>query len=352
MSNTTTNFTAPPPLPAGFPDHSFGGYVQNWTLARDACQQPLLRELHGSFIEPVSINTTHDLVPIFGGSKLTGLNQDILIPPAAYLSNSFSGGVYAGTNDPGPPWEEKKAGAVWRGVASGGRNREENWKRFHRHRFVAMLNGTAVEHAETNPDAPHQGENFHLQSYSVYGLTATKLMDLGSWLKRVTNVGFTNLECFPTIDDRTCSYTSPYFTLVSTISMAKQCAYKLLPDPDGNSFSGRYLAFLRSTSAPIKATIYSEWHDDRLTPWLHFIPMDNTYVDMYGILDYFLGTGQDDGAHDDEARSIADKGKSWADQVLRIEDMQVYMLRLLLEYARLCDDRRNDLAFVADIPEP
>jgi hypothetical protein len=232
--------------------------VQNWTLARDACQQPLLRELHGSFIEPVSINTTHDLVPIFGGSKLTGLNQDILIPPAAYLSNSFSGGVYAGTNDPGPPWEEKKAGAVWRGVASGGRNREENWKRFHRHRFVAMLNGTAVEHAETNPDAPHQGENFHLQSYSVYGLTATKLMDLGSWLKRVTNVGFTNLECFPTIDDRTCSYTSPYFTLVSTISMAKQYAYKLLPDPDGNSFSGRYLAscdlLLRRSRPPSTAS--------------------------------------------------------------------------------------------------
>jgi hypothetical protein len=37
--------------------------------------------------------------------------------------------------------------------------------------------------------------------------------------------------------------------------------------------------------------------------------------------------------------------------VLRKEDMHVYMLRLLLEYARLCDDNREKLGFEGDLLE-
>jgi hypothetical protein len=111
--------------------------------------------------------------------------------------------------------------------------------------------------------------------------------------------------------------------------MSKQFDYKFLPDIDGNSFSGRYLSFLRSTSVSIKATVYSEWHDDRLIPWLHFVPMHNSFVDMYGILDYFLGIGDDHvamlyGAHDEAAKKIAHRGQEWANKVLRKEDMHVY----------------------------
>lgn len=142
--------------------------------------------------------------------------------------------------------------------------------------------------------------------------------------------------------------------------MTTQFEFKILPDIDGNSFSGRYLSFLRSTSLPLKATIYSEWHDDRLIPWLHFVPMDNTFADIYGILAYFLGTGAakeaSDGtedtmmaARDGAAEKIALRGKEWAEKTLRREDMQVYILRLLLEYARLCDDNRDRLGYVGDV---
>jgi hypothetical protein len=41
------------------------------------------------------------------------------------------------------------------------------------------------------------------------------------------------------------------------------------------------------------------------------------------------------------AKDIALGGKEWADRVLRREDMQIYVLRLLLEYARLCSDERE-----------
>jgi hypothetical protein len=350
-----TNFTGPPPLTPGYPPRSYHGFVKNWTYVRDPCQQPHLQESHGTFIEPVSISTTHSLVPIFSESKLS-VNNDILIPPAAYLSSSFAGGDYSYANTQSGRWSDKLSSAIWRGVASGGRNREENWTRFHRHRFVSMLNGSYIQSIETSPHSAGQGQTFNLQSYATYKLTATKYMDLGSWLNRITDIGFTGLLCFPATEhgNPTCDYTDPYFSIVGKVPMLKQYAYKLLPDIDGNSFSGRYLAFIRSNSVPIKATIYSEWQDDRLVPWLHFVPMDNSFVDMYGILDYFLGTGDDGvamrkGAHDDAAKKIAEKGSEWADTVLRKEDMHVYMLRLLLEYARLCDDNRLKLGFVADL---
>ncbi|EQL03424.1 capsule associated protein [Ophiocordyceps sinensis CO18] len=132
--------------------------------------------------------------------------------------------------------------------------------------------------------------------------------------------------------------------MVDGVPMKQQYASKFLPDIDGNSFSGRYRAFLLSTSLPFKSTIYAEWHDDRLFPWVHFVPMDNSFIDLYGLVDYFI-----DAAHDAEARTMADEGKAWAETVLRRQDMKLYVWRLLLEYARVVNDDRHRLAFVADL---
>lgn len=107
-----------------------------------------------------------------------------------------------------------------------------------------------------------------------------------------------------------------------------------------------------STSLPIKATIFREWHDSRLMPWIHFVPMDNRFMDFYGIMEYFLGyKGKNVNVpgHNEQAAKIAAAGQTWANKVLRKEDMQIYVLRLLLEYARLSDDRRNNMGYVGDL---
>lgn len=114
--------------------------------------------------------------------------------------------------------------------------------------------------------------------------------------------------------------------------MRDQYEYKFLPDADGNSFSARFRGFLRSSSLPLKAIIYAEWHDDRLAPWLHFVPLDNTFQDLYPALEFFA---DGDGPGDAAARFIAEQGQRWADRVLRREDMRLYVWRLLLEWARL-----------------
>ncbi len=78
--------------------------------------------------------------------------------------------------------------------------------------------------------------------------------------------------------------------------------------------------------------------------------MDNRFGDYYGIMEYFFGYFGE-GGHDKAAENIAIEGKQWAEKVLRREDMQIYTLRLLLEYARLIDDKRDITGWVDDLLE-
>ena len=336
--------------------HMHRGYVSNSTLAKSVCHQPDLQGTEGIFIEPVSLKTSPKLYPLFAETKLS-TNNEILIPSHAYWSTSTA---YASGSSHGSEWSTKEPSLIWRGAYSGGRHHFNNWRAFQRTRFIAMTNGSmvsAVEHGTTPI-------NFELPSHS-YNLRAAYTHNLGTWLSNFTSVGVVTYECNPPPPPdlrhpnrpATCPYVAPHFKLLPSVPMDTQYNSKFLPDIDGNSFSGRYRAFLLSTSLPIKATIFQEWHDSRLIPWKHFVPMDNRFEDFYGIMEYFLGyggsgqPGLDDQikGHDDEARKIATQGKDWAERVLRKEDMKIYMLRLLMEYARVLDPKRDRLGWVDDL---
>ncbi|KAI9847314.1 MAG: hypothetical protein M1837_002901 [Sclerophora amabilis] len=329
--------------------HTYEGYVSNFSLSTSYCHQPDLQTLHGMFIEPLSIRSSEHLMPMFGGSKL-GTNNEILLPAPMYWANEerFSGG-----NDHGNPWEEKEDVVIWRGAATGGRNTAKNWKGFQRHRFVSMLNATSVKRAEDRTESP---PNFELPA-PFYELKAAKQLHMGEWVDSFSDVGLVDLVCFPKEEEGACGHTDPYFHVKMGKHMAEQFRSKYLPDIDGNSFSGRYRGFLMSTSLPIKATIFREWHDSRLIPWKHFVPMDNRFQDFYGIMEYFFGYkgfGEEDKdniveGHDAAAKKIALEGQEWANKVLRPEDMQAYVFRLLLEYARISDDNRTHLGYVEDL---
>lgn len=325
--------------------HMYQGFVANSSLSSDVCHQPDLQGLNGIFIEPLSIATTGTLLPIFGGSKLS-VNSDILLPAPMYWSNEER---FAGGGEVDVPWSRKKDEAVWRGVATGGRNRAGNWKGFHRHRFVAMNDGGLVTKAEADRDA---APNFALPAAALYHVRAQEEKRLGKWVSEWSDCGFVDLMCegkTESQDQKNCSYVDDYFTVRDSISLQEQFHSKFLPDIDGNSFSGRYLAFLKSSSLPIKATVWKEWHDARLVAWKHFVPMDNRFGDWYGIMDFFFGGGDGGRKGDRIGETIAADGKAWAERVLRKEDMQVYVLRLLLEYARVLDEKRELLGWVGDL---
>lgn len=343
---TLTSFDGKPNFsPSWATPHQYQGYVSNASLSSEFCHQPDLQGLEGIFIKPLTTSATKVLFPMFGGSKLS-TNNEILLPAPMYWNEEerFTGG-----DDHGPSWNDKIGPLVWRGVATGGRNNESNWKGFQRHRFVSMNNGTNLARATEGIEQP---VNFELPS-TTYNLAAQKDKRLGPWVSQWSDVGFTDLFCDPEVEpkqeDGQCIYTDKYYETVPGLKLAVQFAYKYLPDIDGNSFSGRYLGFLRSTSLPIKSTLWREWHDSRLIAWKHFVPMDNRFQDYYGIMEYFLGYEDSVPSHDDVAEKIAMDGKAWAEKVLRKEDMQIYVLRLLLEYARLSDDRRESMGWVDDL---
>ena len=330
--------------------HSYRGYVSNWTLATDICHQPDLQALHGYFIEPLTIRSAKELFPLFGGSKLA-TNNEILLPAPKYWDQDDDRFQAA---DYGPEWALKKDELIWRGAATGGRNHKDNWKGFHRQRLVSMVNGSEVRKAETWENLP---QNFQLPS-PYYDIKAARNGHLGDWLETFSNVALVDPNCSPQIEgaDR-CEYIGDSQVAVAGMQLAEQFRSKYLPDIDGNSFSGRYRTFLLSKSLPIKATVFKEWHDSRLLPWKHFVPMDNRLQEIYGIMEYFLGYGgfedEDDSnkamARDAAAEKIATEGQAWAEQVLRTEDMQIFVFRLLLEYARVSDPNRDRLGYVADL---
>lgn len=345
------DFSSLPEFPTTWPHSSYRGFVSNWSIATDPCIHADLRNLHGTFVEPISQAISTDLIPIFSGSKLA-VNNDILLPGAVYWNDDkrFS------TKKQRITWDQKRDEVLWRGSASGGRNTAHNWIRFQRHRHLSMLNGTQIEMALEAINHDSQGinsfgvmdspksasrklpGNFALPNQTLYPLRSSARSLLPDWIRSISNAAFTWLVCFPATQDYACSYTGSWYRKGVEVPLHRMFKAKYLPDVDGNSFSGRFLAFLRSNSLPIKATIYKEWHDDRLIPWRHFIPMDNTFVDLWAILEYLI-------ANDDVAREIASEGQQWADKVLRKEDMLVYVYRLILEYARVSDDQRDQMAW-------
>jgi len=183
-----------------------------------------------------------------------------------------------------------------------------------------------------------------------------------TWLNGITDAAFVHIRCFPPVTwfgpSAYCAYDSPFYTVTQPVPSKEQYAYKYQPDVDGASYSGRYRALLMSNSLPLKSTIYAEWHDSRLMPWHSFVPMDVSMGEIWGILEYFFGFETRDrmGARvvvregrDDTAKMIAMQGSQWAGKVLRHEDMLIYVYRLVLEIARLGDDRREGMGFVADL---
>lgn len=114
----------------------------------------------------------------------------------------------------------------------------------------------------------------------------------------------------------------------------------------------------------MKATLFPEWYTDRVEPWVHYVPVQNDYSDLYDSLLFFAGDVSGKGAHDAMAKKIGLAGREWAHSFWRPEDVKAYMFRcvnmtfpaymllltirsnrLWLEYARVMDPNRKENLF-------
>lgn len=278
------------------------GLIYNTSAFSDICYTPSLRHSYGFFDRPNAFDVVHDLFPIFSQSKISSF-QDVIYPSPWYWASKVT---YNDEKD--YRWDEKKDKMYWRGSTTGGFSRSGGWRRQHRQRFVQRVNSPGTTKVLTR-----RGDDSWV-STDVSRRDYSGLFDV-----KFTFVG----QCDP--DD--CNAQQEFFEVVKHAGQQDAWAYKYLVDIDGNAFSGRFYAFLRSNSLVCKVAIFREWHDEWLKPWVHYVPLSlkgGEYVETVRYL-----------ASEDEGRRIApriaEQGKTWARNVLRNEDLEVWFFRLLLE---------------------
>ncbi|KAI4223823.1 MAG: hypothetical protein LQ349_007359 [Xanthoria aureola] len=324
-----------------------GGVIANFNLSSDLCTMgPEIQDQHGFLYSGSTVIPTKRLVPVFGECKVN-VNSDILFPANMYWKHDERYDYDEKHDD--LDWEHKSDSMIWRGVTSGGAQTSDNWQKMHRQRLVRIVNSTIMANQPVRilseqPEKPGEYENF-------------RHFHPADFAANHTDVGFTeSMSCVPD-----CAFYNDVFSMKPKAPFPEQFKQKYLVDVDGHSFSGRWHAFIESKSLGIKATIFREWHDSRLFAWRHFVPMDNRYDDVYSILTYFIGVGvppeeravgpTDDAyvpRHEAEGKRLANQGREWAKKVLRREDIEIYMFRLLLEYGRIMDDNRDRIGYDGD----
>lgn len=255
-------------------------YAEDFGQITDVCAYD--RSLpQGMLLSSESLRVTHDVVPVLSGSKMSAF-ADVLFPaPFRFESQSN----YKQEEDRN--WEDKKSVLHWRGSTTGGHGVGNNWQHFHRQNLVQKL-------AEKNNSA--------------------------------IDVSFTAVtQC----EEDACHAQEQFFHLEERTEMESNWEYKWILDMDGNGLSGRLYDLLRSKSLVLRHTFMREWHDQRLRPWFHYIPISSHFEEIDDLL-AFLSTPRGD----EIARSIAEEGSKWVYAAMRQEDMVLYFYRLLLEMAR------------------
>lgn len=287
-------------------------FVTNRSLAMDICRHPEYSDMHGLFISPTSFRLIEGLVPILSTGSPSTMG-DLLMPSPAYKDSAFR---YDDTRD--IPWERKMNNLYWAGSTTGGFASDGLWSHYHRQRFVKLAQ-----------NLDHQQHSYLREKGGVVRRTYSSFLN-----GRLFDVFFTRIfQC----ERIFCRAQRAFFRVRTWADKDQALRSRLVFDTDGNGISGRYYKLLASRSAPLKQTLFREWHDDRLVPWVHFIPVSQSLEEVPELVFYLTSTesGQQ------RAKEIAEQGRDWYTKAIRDVDLTIYTYRLLLELARLQDPSRQ-----------
>jgi hypothetical protein len=312
-------------------------HVYNTSAFSDICNSPSFSSSFGFFERPNAFSIIHELTPVFSQSKISSF-QDILYPSPWYWFGKVG---YDRSHD--TTWENKTNSLYWRGSTTGGFSRNGGWRRQHRQRVVQRLNAPDDVKilAPTSP-APSQLLR-NIPRKSLAHLVDVKFSHIG--------------QC----DPGDCDAQKEFFTVTERVDGQDAWYYKHLLDMDGNAFSGRFYAFLKSRSLTYKMSIFREWHAEWLRPWVHYVPLSLRGDEHLDLVAWFAGSsssaaeeaerdsdGEEKGnveRNTPRAPAIARRSSEWHDRVLRNVDFEAWFFRLLLEYGRVVDDAREEIGF-------
>lgn len=282
------------------------GFVYNQTAFTDICHSPSLQQRFGFFDRPNAFDIVQDLFPVFSQSKVSSF-QDILFPSPWYWANKVE---YQADKD--IDWTKKESKLYWRGSTTGGFSRNGGWRRQHRQRMVRKINdrGSAKIMRNAGPEG----------GVGQWDVIEVPRQDF----KEIIDVAFSHVgQCDP--DD--CDAQKEFFHVGDRVDQQDAWKARYLLDMDGNAFSGRFYAFLRSNSLVYKMAVFQEWHMEWLQPWLHYIPFSLIGDEWLEAVRWFAGEpeGKVQGPR------LAKVSQEWAGKALRREDMEAWFFRLLLE---------------------
>ncbi|KAK6515264.1 F-actin-capping protein subunit beta [Arthrobotrys conoides] len=254
--------------------------IQDAKEALDVCAHPEYEGTHGFFNAPTSLTVTKQLVPIFSVARLS-VFKDLLLPSSGPWHPNFM------KNDGIKDFVGKTKKLYWRGSSTGGDHNGQNALKSHRMRLASI--------SQEHPD----------------------LIDA-----KVTTY-FGDLEG---LQQQWREFGEPERTDHGT-----ENSFSFLMDMDGNGLSGRYYRLLRSKAVVFKSTAVQQWHDDRMFPWVHYIPVRLGMKELADIVKWFATTERGG----EIGRRIAEEADWWSRTGVREDDGKVYTYRLLLEYAAL-----------------
>lgn len=282
----------------------------------DLCKHPEYDRMHGLWNSASNLHTTHLAVPILSTGVLSTMG-DIPYPAPAYTRDDYT---YDETED--LHWEDKVPGLYWAGKTTGGISNvlDQDWGQYHRERFVTLVNSLASE-PHSYLETTDNGKTWH--QHSAYVVNGPQY-----------KVHFTEIVQYA--DETTYDAISDAFDIHEPDPRAEAFRYTLAFDLDGNGHSGRFYRLLNSHSLPLKQTVMREWHDERLQPWLHYVPISLDMNELPEVVRYL--SEEEEGRQ--AAAFMAEKGREWSLRVLRPVDQALYVYRLMLELARVQDAER------------
>lgn len=316
-------------LPESSDEPGDKSFIVDHKANMDPCTNPELVRLHGLFSgkNPVA----QDLSAKFAISK-THLHSDVLgIPPERVTSHV-----------PLVPWERKTdARVVWRGTNTGMLySAEHPWRDSHRTRLMDFASDRVEGEARVlGPPGLMGGRTIAQSSMVQDGAEAND---------HYFDVAFVDgpIQCIE--EDGSCEALAGEYPYRERIEPYQADRYKYVVDVDGNAWSARFQRLLMSGSLVFKSTIVPEWYNDRIQPWVHYVPVKLDYSDLRDALAFFAGDIEGNGGRDDLAEDIGMAGRKWAETFYRKEDMVAYVFRLYLEWARLQAPDRRSMAFKYD----
>lgn len=325
----TRDFCASCTLP-----HSKAQFLEDWQMALDPCHQPDIFNLHEFHTTTHQSELYQTLLPLFSGSKTASFN-DILIPFSRNgLTQDF---VYDVTS-----FNQKQDLILWQGnVRDIPTGTHELLHGSHRLRLAHLIqNATATDRIPMLLGIG-TGQNSRFRYEDVPTMEGNGILPFRVSLTAPEGCG-----------DTKCELIRDEFGLEQPVTEVDSRYVMLLDTSDGPPRN--LLQVLRSNSVPVMSSIFQQWFTERLIPWVHFIPIDTRYHALHSTMSYFIGLDgrgtlngrkQITPGRTDDGKWIAQAGRKWAEKTMRIDDMKVYLFRLLLEWGRVIDDDRDNIGF-------